>query len=326
VARTAEAAITVAELGEFGLIAAIQSVLPPEKHAMVGIGDDAAVLPAADGRVVATTDLLVESRDFRRDWSAPHDIGIKAAAQNLADIAAMGAVPTGLLFGLAVPGSLAAAWVLELARGLAEECSRAGASIVGGDVTGADMVMLAITALGDLAGLDPVTRAGAKPGQVIALSGPVGWSAAGLAMLQAGRADSPAGPEMAALLTAHRRPQPDYAQGPIAAAAGASAMIDVSDGLVADLGHVADASEVWLDIRTADLPVTGPLRAAAATLRTDWLEWALGGGEDHALAATFPEKGAVPQTWTVIGSVRQGSGVSVDSSAWRGVPGWEHFR
>jgi thiamine-monophosphate kinase len=326
VARRTETAITVADLGEFGLIAAIQSVLPPEKNAIVGIGDDAAVLPAADGRVVATTDLLVEGRDFRRDWSAPGDIGIKAAAQNLADVAAMGAGPTGLLFGLAVPGILAADWVLAVAGGLADECSRAGASIVGGDVTSADTVMLAITALGDLAGRDPVTRNGARPGEVIAISGPVGRSAAGLAVLQAGVAGRELDPEIAVLVTAHRRPQPDYAQGPQAADAGASAMIDVSDGLVQDLGHIADASGVCLDVRSADLPGTDRLQAAAAMLGADWLGWALGGGEDHALAATFPKKGAVPQTWTVVGTVRQGSGVLVDSSAWHGVPGWDHFR
>src|SRR6202034_2244308 len=149
---TGEAAITVGDLGEFGLIAAIQALLPAGNDGPVGIGDDAAVVSAPDRRVVATTDLLVEGRHFRRDWSGAFDIGAKAAAQNLADVAAMGASPTALLVGLATPGDLALTWAQDLVLGLADECTRAGAHIVGGDVSGADSVMLAITALGDLAG------------------------------------------------------------------------------------------------------------------------------------------------------------------------------
>ncbi|HEV2241110.1 MAG TPA: AIR synthase related protein, partial [Streptosporangiaceae bacterium] len=153
--------ITVDDLGEFGLIAAIKALLPVGPAQVLGIGDDAAVVRAPDRRVVATTDLLVEERHFRRDWSGAFDIGGKAAAQSLADIAAMGATPTALLVGLATPGDLAVTWAEDLARGLADECARAGASVVGGDVVGADSVMLAVTALGDLAGRAPVTRSGA---------------------------------------------------------------------------------------------------------------------------------------------------------------------
>jgi thiamine-monophosphate kinase len=295
---------------------------------MLGIGDDGAVLPAPDGRVVASTDLLVEGRHFRRDWSAATDIGVKAAAQNLADIAAMGASPTALLLGLAVPGELAAAWVVAVAEGMAAECARAGAMIAGGDVTSSDSVMLAITALGSLAGRDPVTRAGARPGDVVAISAPVGQSAAGLAVLQAGLGALPAAfePELLRLVTAHQRPQPDYAAGPSAAAAGATSMIDVSDGLVADLGHIADASGVRLDIQSASLPGTGALTSAAARLGSDWREWALGGGEDHALAATFPQEATLPEGWTVIGSAGSGAGVLVDAQPWSGSAGWDHFR
>ncbi len=177
--------ITVADLGEFGLIAAIQALLPVGGE-ILGIGDDAAVVRAPDRRVVATTDLLLEGRHFRRDWSSGFDIGGKAAAENLADIAAMGATPTALLVGLAVPGDLAVAWVEDLARGLAEECRRAGASVVGGDVSGAGSVMLAVTALGDLAGRDPVTRGGARVGDRLAVAGRLGRSAAGLALLESG--------------------------------------------------------------------------------------------------------------------------------------------
>ena len=319
--------MTVAELGEFGLIAVIQAALPPDHSSVVGIGDDAAVLRTPDGRVAATTDLLIEGRHFRRDWSAATDIGVKAAAQNLADIAAMGAVPTALLFGLAVPGTLAADWVLGVTRGLAAECDRAGAAVVGGDVTSSDIIMLAITALGDLAGARPVTRAGARPGDLIALTGPVGRSAAGLALLQSGFAAGPgqADPVAAELISAHRQPQPDYPAGPAAAAAGATAMIDISDGLVADLGHIAAASAVQVELDSARLPGTGVLATAAGWLGTDWRQWALTGGEDHALAATFPEKTGAPAGWTLIGRASRGSGVVVDGEPWRGPGGWDHF-
>jgi len=303
-------------------------VLPPDPPGVLGVGDDGAVLPALDGRVVASTDLLIEGRHFRRDWSAATDIGVKAAAQNMADIAAMGASPTALLFGLAVPGEVAAAWVVAVAEGMAAECGRAGAMIAGGDVTSSDSVMLAITALGTLAGRDPVTRAGAKPGDVLAISGPVGQSAAGLALLQAGLDILPAAiePELLRLVTAHQRPQPDYAAGPAAAAAGATSMIDVSDGLVADLGHIAEASGVRLDVRSASLPGTRALESAAARLGSDWRPWALGGGEDHALAATFPGDATLPDGWTVIGDASHGAGVLVDAKPWTGVAGWDHFR
>jgi thiamine-monophosphate kinase len=287
------------------------------------VGDDAAVVSAPDRRVVATTDLLVEGRHFRRDWSGPRDVGVKAAAQNLADVAAMGAAPTALLVGLATPGDLPVDWALDLMRGLVAEGQRAGALIAGGDVTSSDTLVLAITALGDLAGRAPVTRSGARPGDQVAVAGPLGWSAAGLALLSAGyggRAD------LAELVAAHRRPQPPYQAGPQAAGLGATAMIDVSDGLVQDLGHVAAASGVAVDIETAGLPDTGPLRSAATVLAADWLDWALAGGEDHALVATFPADVLLPKNWAVIGAVRSGSGVLVDSRPRPGPGGWNHFR
>jgi thiamine-monophosphate kinase len=269
--------------------------------------------------VVATTDLLVEGHHFRRDWSSARDVGIKAAAQNLADVAAMGAVPTALLVGIATPGDLPAQWARELIRGLAAECARAGAAIAGGDVTAAPVLMLGVTALGDLGGRPPVTRSGARPGDVLALAGRLGWSAAGLALLTAG-ADQP--PE---LLAAHRRPEPPYPAGPAAALAGATAMIDVSDGLLADLGHVAAASGVRIDVDTALLPDTGPLRAAAAALGADWLDWALAGGEDHALAAAFPPGASLPAGWSALGTVTAGSGVCADGRPRAGRAGWNHF-
>ena len=298
-------------------------MLPPDATSVVGIGDDAAVLPAPDGRTVASTDLLIEGRHFRRDWSSARDIGAKAAAQNLADIAAMGAAPTALLFGLAIPAATEVTWVLELTSGLLAECERGGAVIAGGDVTGADAVMLGITAIGTLAGHSPVTRGGARPGDIVALSGPVGRSAAGLAVLQAGL-EPDSGADLAELVAAHRRPRPDYLAGPAAAAAGATAMIDVSDGLVADLGHVAAASGVRIDVRSQRL-ATASLRSVARKLSADWRDWVLSGGEDHALAAAFPPDASLPPGWTVIGTVLEGNGVAVDARNWHGRGGWDHF-
>jgi thiamine-monophosphate kinase len=317
--------MTVAECGEFGLIAAIQALLPPDAALEVPAGDDAAVLRIPDGRVVATTDLLVEGRHFRRDWSGPADVGVKAAAQNLADVAAMGAEPRTLLLGLACPGSLPAQWVQDMIGGMVAECERAGASIAGGDVTAADGIVLAVTALGDLAGLQPVTRAGAQPGDQVAIAGPAGRSAAGLALLAAGRAS---GLErgLAGLVTAHRRPQPPYAAGPAAARAGATAMIDVSDGLVADLGHIAAASGAAIDLSSARIPLDPAIAAAAGLLGADPLEWVLTGGEDHALTATFPPGATLPDGWHGIGTVQPGSGIRVDGAAWTGRAGWDHFR
>lgn len=316
---------TIADLGEFGLIARVTARFPPTRDVILGPGDDAAVLRAADGRLVATTDLLVEDRHFRRDWSTARDIGVKAAAQNLADVAAMGARPTALLLGLAAPADLPVSWVDGLAEGIRAECDRAGATVAGGDMVGAPAITLAITATGDLEGREPVTRAGARPGDVLALAGRPGLSAAGLALLRAGL-DGPA-----ACLDAHRRPRPPYTAGVAAARAGATAMLDVSDGLVQDLGHLATASGVAVDVAGALLPRDPALREAAARLAAigekecDVDHILLSGGEDHALVATFAPDRPIPSPWCRIGGVTAGDGVRVD-----GVPaevgGWHHFR
>jgi thiamine-monophosphate kinase len=327
---------TVAALGEFGLIAALSAWLPPAERVLVGIGDDAAVLAAPDGRVVATTDFLLEGRHFRLDWSSARDIGHKAAARSLADIAAMGAAPTALLVALAVPGELPVSWARDLAAGLAAECARAGASVAGGDTARAPSVLLAVTGLGDLAGRAPVLRSGAAPGDAVAVAGVLGHAAAGLALLSAGLAEGP-------LVAAQLRPAPPYDAGPEAADLGATAMIDVSDGLLADLGHIADASGVLIDVSAETLRPGEALleaaRAVAAARRhfgqTDRgsppepadqsLRWVLSGGEDHALAAAFPPGVALPSRWTVIGEVRSGHGVLVDGQPWAGQAGWDHF-
>jgi thiamine-monophosphate kinase len=353
---------TLGELGEFGLIGQLREWLPPNPRTLVGIGDDAAVLATPDGRVVATTDFLLEGRHFRRDWSSATDVGHKAAARSLADLAAMGAVPSALLVALAVPADLPVSWARDLAAGLAAECLRVegpGASVIGGDTARADSVLLAVTGLGDLAGRAPVRRSGAAPGDVVAVAGPLGHAAAGLALLSAGIRDHP-------LVSAQLRPAPPYDAGPEAADLGASAMIDVSDGLLADLGHIAAASHVLIDLSSAALaPATAPLLAVPAEVRNasstqtgripatrpttspqpgssqpaapeldarqrEVLPWVLTGGEDHSFAATFPPGVRLPSRWTVIGTVRPalekpGPGVVLDGQPWLASPGWDHF-
>jgi len=319
--------MTIASVGEFGVIQRVIAGRAQPPTTLLGPGDDAAVVAAPDARVVASTDVLVEGVHFRWDWSGPVQIGRKAAAVSLADIAAMGAVPTALLVGLALPGSTAVDWVLDLARGLGEEAARTGATVAGGDISSADTVMIGVTALGDLAGAAPVTRGGARPGDQVAVTGALGRSAAGLALLTAGRHE-PAGP-----VAAYRRPRPPYPAGPEAAALGATAMIDTSDGLVQDLGHVAAASGVLIDVRTERLPADPEVAAAAAALgRADGTGWMLTGGEDHALAATFPPGLALPAHWAVIGTVAApGAAVAagtvlVDGQLPPGPGGWDHFR
>ncbi|MGQ0631701.1 MAG: thiamine-phosphate kinase [Sporichthyaceae bacterium] len=313
----------VASLGEFAMIAAMTAGLHQGPGVLLGPGDDAAVVTAPDRRMVVCTDLLTQDVHFRLDWSTGRDVGHKAAAANLADIAAMGAVPTALLLGLGVPGTLPVAWATELMAGLAAEAACVGASVVGGDVVAADTVTIAVTALGDLQGRAPVTRSGAKPGDVVAVCGALGASAAGFALLRYARGS--AHPEITA---AHLRPTPPYGAGPAAALAGASAMIDVSDGLVADLGHVARASGVAIDLHRAALVPSPELVAAACALRppADPVAMMLGGGEDHALVATFPA-GDVPVDWCVIGTVTAAPAgqVSVDGAVWDGRGGWKHF-
>jgi thiamine-monophosphate kinase len=312
--------VSIAETGEFGLIARIVARLDVGPATLLGPGDDGAVVAAPDGRVVASTDVLVEGRHFRRDWSSAADVGHRAAAANLADIAAMGATPTALLVALCVPGDLAANWAEELADGLSAEARLVGASVVGGDMSASPTLTIAVTALGDLQGQPPVVRGGAQPGDVIAMAGRVGYAAAGYTVLSRGFRT----PKM--LVEAYRRPVVPYAAGPAAARAGATSMIDVSDGLLQDLGHLATASVVGIDVHTDAFEVPGQMRDAAAALGVDPYVWLLAGGDDHALAATFPPGTPLPEGWRPIGAVHEGTGVTVDRKPWTGGTGWDHFR
>lgn len=317
-----QAGATVADLGEFGLIKAFVGRFEQGPQVFVGPGDDAALLRAPRGHVVVSTDLLVENRHFRRDWASASDIGRRAAAQNLSDVNAMGGRATALTVGLALPADLPAQWVLDLADGIAEEAALVGASIIGGDVTRGSEVVIAVTVLGECE-VAPVLRSGARPGDVLAIAGRQGWAAAGLAVLGRGFR-SPR-----AVVAAHQRPEPPYDAGIAAARGGATAMIDVSDGLVADVGHVAAGSGVRIDVWSGAFDVDEPLVAVGAALGVEPLSFVLGGGEDHPLVATFPADVPLPEGFRAIGAVtaagEDGPAVTVDGEPYEGDPGWTHF-
>jgi len=269
--------------------------------------------------------MLIEGVHFRRDWSSGTEIGRKAAAVNAADLEAMGATPLVLTLGLGVPADLPVQWVHDFATGLRAEADAAGLTLVGGDTTSARDVTISVTVIGQTVGREPILRSGARPGDVVAYRGRLGWAAAGLAALGRGFR-SPR-----AAVDSQRVPLVPYGAGRQAAQAGATAMLDVSDGLIADLGHIAAASGVRIDLRSDAFEVPDPVQAVAAATGKDPLGFVLTGGEDHALAATFPA-GAVPSEWVEIGVVREAAEdsapqVTVDGGAWTGADGgWEHFR
>lgn len=313
---------TLADVGEFGLINALTGRFTQGEHVFVGPGDDAAVLRTPKGHVVVSTDLLVEGRHFRRDWADARDIGHKAAAANLSDINAMGGRAASLTVGIAAPADLPVQWVLDLADGIAEEAALVGACVVGGDLTRADEIVIAITVMGTCE-VAPVLRSGAQPGDVLALAGRQGWAAGGLAVLGRGFR-SPR-----ALVEAFQRPEPPYEAGIAAAKAGATSMIDVSDGLVADVGHLASMSGVAINITRSSFELAEPMQAVGSALGLDPMQFILGGGEDHALAATFPVDTELPEGFVPIGTVAEvgdgAPGVTVDGSSYTLSAGWDHF-
>ena len=310
---------TLGEVGEFGVIDRVVAGRPAAAAVRLGPGDDAAVVDAPDGRVVVTTDMLVEGRHFRLDWSSPYEVGRKAVAQNAADVEAMGARVTALVVAFGAPAGTAVAAAQELADGMWAEATPLGAGIVGGDMVASPQWVVSVTALGDLGGRKPVLRSGARPGSVIAVAGELGRSSAGLALQHNGIDD------FGELRQRHRVPRPPYGQGRVAADAGAQAMTDVSDGLLADLGHMAAASGVLMDLDTLllrdDIEAVTP---AAVAADVEPLPLVLAGGEDHALVACFP--GSLPAGWRRIGVVRAGApGVLVDGREWSGPLGWQSF-
>lgn len=318
-----EPAETLATAGEFAVIDRLVSGRDQPAAVELGPGDDAAVVRAADGRTVVSTDMLVAGRHFRLDWSTPHDVGRKAIAQNAADIEAMGARATAFVVAFGAPSDTPVAQAVELADGLWDEARRLGAGIVGGDLVRSPQWVISVTVLGDLAGGHAVRRDGARAGDVLAVAGELGRSAAGFALWDNMIDESVDG--SAELRRRHLVPEPPYGEGRRAAEAGATSMTDVSDGLLADVGHLASAAGLLVDIAADALRADhDAVSAAAAATGADAWDWVLGGGEDHALVATFP--GPPPEGWRVIGRVLDGPpGVQVDGRPWDGNRGWQSF-
>jgi thiamine-monophosphate kinase len=314
---------TLADVSEATLLARIFPFFPAGPAVPIGPGDDAAVL-ATGAATVATTDSMVRTRDWLDRWSTAGDVAAKLLTQNLADVAAMGAEPTAVLVTLMADPRTPAAWAVEFARALGEQASAAGVVVAGGDLSSAPdgVLMVSLTALGDLRGREPVLRSGARAGDAVAVCGTLGRSAAGLALLEAGAAsgaDAASGARQVCLRH-HLRPTAPLAAGPQAARAGASAMIDLSDGLLRDGSRVAAASGVCLALESALLGEDLDLLSRAVGDLA--LECVLAGGEEHSLLATFP--GAVPEGWRRLGQVVAGAGVTLDGEP-QTARGWDHF-
>ena len=299
---------TLAAVGETAVLARIFPRLPQSASTLLGPGDDAAVVAAPDGRFVVTTDTMIQGPDFRLAWSAPFDLGWKAAATNLSDVAAMGAVPTALVVALAAPADSPVALLEGIADGLREACLTLapGCGVVGGDLSVADTLTIAVTAFGDLEARPPVMRSGARAGDVVAVAGPLGLAAAGLRMLFA-HGEHLAPPNRDAAIEAQLAPRPPIALGRVAATAGATAMIDLSDGLALDAARIARASGVAVDLESG---LVGSREA-------------LEGAEDHSLLATFATD-ELPEGFRAIGMVVEGEGLRVDGKAYE-PGGWDPF-
>ncbi len=315
---------TLGGIGESATLARIFPRLPAAGAELLGPGDDAAVVAAPDGRFVVTTDMMIHGPDFRRSWSSPHDLGWKAAATNLSDVAAMGARPTALVVAIAAPPDSPVSLLEGIADGLRDACDALapGCGVVGGDLSASSVLTFAVTAFGDLEGRAPVLRSGARVGDVVAVAGDLGRAAAGLALLFARGVDAAGKPDVAAAAAcrsefpdqvgAQLAPAPPIADGVLAARGGATAMLDLSDGLAIDAARVARASGVRIDFAAEAL---GPDAALA-----------LGGGEDHSLLATFPPGAALPGGFRAIGLVHEGTGITVDGAEWDHRQGWDPYR
>lgn len=329
---------TLGTLGEAEALRRIIRRLPAAAAAILGPGDDGAVISAPDGRYVVSTDLLIHGPDFRLAWSAAFDLGWKAAASNLADIAAMGARPTGLVVALAAPLETPTEFLEGIADGLREACAALapGSGVVGGDLSASDTLTIAVTVFGDLEGQPAVLRSGARVGDVVAVAGDLGRAAGGLRLLFAEAVDSTGTPDATRfrqlsarrpdLLAAQLRPSPPIALGQVAGRAGAHAMLDISDGLLLDASRIADASGVGIDLSTAFL--AGDIRRLvdeAPELADSSLDLVLGGGEDHSLLAVFAP-GVLPDGFRIVGRVTRGGGVTVDGADPAAAhTGWDPF-
>jgi thiamine-monophosphate kinase len=327
--NTSEPGADDATIGGIGEIAALRRILPRLESgdaSLLGPGDDAALVAASDGRFVVTTDLLVHGPDFRLAWSTPFELGWKAAATNLTDVAAMGARPTALVVAIAAPPSMPASLLEGIADGLREALAALapGAGVVGGDLSASDVLTIAVTAFGDLEGRAPVLRSGARVGDVIAHAGARGDAARGLALLFAEATDAAGepSPTLAAglrarhpdLVRAQLAPSPPVQAGIAAALAGATSMLDVSDGLARDARRVAEASGVAFDFSSRALGDD-----------EEQVRIALAGGEDHGFLATFAADAAIPEPFAVLGRVVDGDGTVLLDGREIGADGWDPY-
>lgn len=335
---------TLSSVGERAALARIFPRLPAAPNTVVRPGDDAAVLPAPDGRFVVTTDMMIHGPDFRLAWSTAHDLGVKAVASNFADVAAMGARPVSLVVALAVPPSTRVAWLELFADGLRDGVAALtpGCGVVGGDLSVSDTLTIVVTAFGDLEGRAPVLRSGARIGDVVAVAGVLGRAAAGVRLLfteAVTSGDGSTAPEPNAELArglrtrhpvveAQLAPTPPLALGPVAADAGATAMLDISDGLLLDAGRIAEASGVGVDLFPAALASdVESVRGAHPSLVSVARDLVLTGGEDHSLLATFPADAVLPTGFRAIGVVTGGRAVvTVGGEEYDEPGGWDPYR
>lgn len=316
---------TVLEIGERSALAQTVSHFKPVPSTLVGSGDDSAVIGLSSNQFVVTTDSMVEGRDFRRDLSSGYDIGYKAAATNLSDVAAMGAEPVSLVVALLITRDTKLSWLEDFAKGLQAALDELAptAAVVGGDLALADQIVVAVTAHGDLRDRKPILRTGAKPGDVLAVAGTLGKAAAGLSLLL--HKDNSLAASYPELVQVQLRPKPPINS---AVTCSANAMLDISDSLALDANRLASSSNVLLRIKSSDLQgYVAVLEQAAQSISArdgkefDPLDWVLFGGEDHGFLASFPAEN-VPAGFKRIGSVEAGSGVYLDSKPLE-AKGWD---
>lgn len=301
--------LQIAQIGEGALIAALGEIfsqgqnLNNQRNLLFGIGDDGAVLAPSALATVATMDLAVEDVHFKTDWSTAKQIGAKVAVANIADIYAMGGEPHFLLVGISLTGQEEVEWVLDLARGIAEEAKKVGAQVIGGDTVRGEKITIAITALGNTG--EPIYRSGAKVGDQVVISGLPGASAAGLALLKADKREL--FPE---IVKAHLQPSVDGKKAHALISAGATAMCDLSDGLLVDVTRISEASGVGIKIDLDHLDLSSLIEAGTA-LAVDPMSWVLTSGEEHLFIATLPASAELSKGTLQIGKVVNGSGVEV---------------
>jgi len=323
--------VNVSEIGEFGLIARLKGILGPPGEGEVWVGDDAAVLRAPAGTIFLTSDLLVEGIHFDRDLMGPRDIGYKALAVNISDIAAMGGVPRRAVVSLGLAPSMEVEWIEQFYEGMKECCEEFNMAVVGGDLSRSESLVVSVALIGNPAGRLFIGRNKARIGDAIGVTGSLGASAAGLRLLRAGTE------QRRDLINAHLRPVPRVKEAQVLRRHLPTAMIDISDGFAADLGHICEASSVGAVVESSALPVCD---VTGLDLGRHELQLALSGGEDYELCFTIPAdrfEAAALEVKDKTGTIVTKVGEIVEAARGRVLliegdeepletPGWDHFR